>query len=340
MRYALPAHNFIRMNFDTQKYKNARMLSIESPSIYNPDDGKEIKIEGLLGVSGYESKGKKIKPEVFFNGSICRWKGRNVFAFRADQEPWWDNIRVGTVELDGNYDPIIGTEQFLDLYADGGNEHHVEDPRLIAMGDRLFISYTDGRKMYHSELDDSLAVKENFGEITKFSVNSAGDKRDKNFVPFVYDGKIYYSYSDSPRIVIDASNPNSIHLPRQDVTWDFGQIRGGTPAIPFDGSLISFFHSSVIVNTNVTVRGQRVYYFGAYLFSPTPPFSIRKVTQIPLMKANPFMINGRKRPTNSFVVFPCGVIEETDHFVVSYGWNDFSTRIIRIQKTTLKLTLQ
>lgn len=329
-------------SFNPEQSKSAVDLSIHSPSIYHPFDGIEIDITGLVGTKHYESSKGRIEPELFFNGSICRTaNGKIVFAFRADQQPWWKNIRVGICELNEKLEPIAGSEQYLELSADNGNRLHVEDPRLISCGNRLFISYTDGVSMYHSELCPyTLMVKENFGKITTFHAKTASpEKRDKNFVPFVYKNTVLYSYSDSPRIVINTSEDNEFYISEQSASWEYGQIRGGSPALLWDGEYVSFFHSSYIVNQQNSLLGQRVYYMGAYTFSPSPPFSLKRITRIPLMKGVQERSNV-KRPTTSFVVFPAGVIDERDHFLVSYGVNDVTTRAIRISKTTLNLLLQ
>ena len=326
--------------FSPDSSRSALELSLNSPSIYHPLDGVEISPARMPGVAHYETGNGRIAPELFFNGSICRTSnGKMIFAFRADQKPWWKSIRVGICELNDKLQPLAGTEQYLALKAD--NPFHVEDPRLISVGDRVFVSYTDGKEMYHSEIcQDTLMVKENFGKITSFHVTSASpERRDKNFVPFEYNGRVLYSYSDAPRVIIETNGVNDVYIPGQSAEWEFGHVRGGTPAVKWGNDFVSFFHSSYIVNQVNSLIGQRVYYMGAYTFSCTPPFSLKKITRVPLMKGVQSREN-TERPTYSFVVFPAGVVQEADHFIVSYGVNDLTTRAIRISKTTLNLLLE
>lgn len=324
------------MNADS--YSSALQLSLDSDYIYHPNDGKIIDVSGIPGVKSYESEGKLVKPELFFNGSIVRYNGRIIMACRADQQPWWKKIRIMICELDRNYDPIPETARYLGLHAEG-DCHHVEDPRLFVHNGLLMVTYTDGHKVYHSVIDDSLNVIQNLGVVTNVHFRASTISiRDKNFVPFSVDKSLYYSYLDSPRIIL-APDGNVI-IPEQSATWDYGSIRGGTPAIPYDnGKFISFFHSSLIVGDCQTLAGQRVYFMGAYTFSCSGNFKIEKMTRTPLMKGC-IEMSGVPRPTNAFVVFPVGVIDEPDHYVVSYGYNDVNTRIIRVSKKLLNKELK
>lgn len=318
-------------------HASAHQLSINSDFIYHPEDGMEISLDGIEAVSQYESNGKLIKPELFFNGSIVRYNGRLFYACRADQRPWWDKIRVVGCELDSNYDPINETVRFLGLSADK-DWHHVEDPRLFVHNGRLMIAYTDGSKMYSSELDESMNVIKNNGVISDFHVRTANSvKREKNWSPFSIGRDLYFTYSAAPHVVI--APDGDVIMSNYGVQWDYGQVRGGTPAIRYgDNEFITFFHSSLVIDDHQTQFGQRVYYMGAYTFSANAQFKPLKMTATPLMKGVLSRSN-KPRPTSALVVFPVGVVEESDHFVVSYGYNDITTRVIRISKPLLTKVL-
>lgn len=314
-------------------YANAIQCSQESPFIYHPSDGKIIEVGHLYNARSYDCKGEKIYPQIFYNGSIVRHNGKIYFASRAEQKPWLVRRKIVVCQLDEDYNPIQGTERFPKLSAEP-DPFLVEDPRFISHDGKLILVYTDGLKMYSSELDDSLEVAKNHGRIKGPYVKSAsGINREKNWSPFSFDGKLHYIYSDYPRIIICPDG--GLWMPKQGLQWDFGAIRGGTPAVRWENDYITFFHSSLEFFNPDANETRRVYYVGAYTFSASPPFSARKVTEIPLIKAVPYR-NHVERPAISYVVFPTGVIEEKDHFVVSYGCNDYCTRITRISKTLLK----
>lgn len=324
-----------------QKYENALQASQQAPAVYHPHDGKIIDTSKLGGIQSYiNSKHGLIVPTNFFNGSICRHRGKTYFACRADQAiegKWWETIRIMACILDDEYNPIVGTEQYLNLHSDK-NYHHVEDPRLISDGSNLYCVYTDGDDVYSAVIDDSLCVVKNNGKVNAtLSLTSQNQAKEKNWTPFLHKGLLHYVYSEAPRIVL---NPNGqLSVPSQSATWEYGHVRGGTPAVPYDGEFITFFHSSMIFDNQNTRWGQRCYFMGALTFNTSQPFSLKRMTSIPLMKGASY---GKSipRPTASLVVFPAGVIEETDHFVVSYGCNDVYTRIIRISKSILNSLLR
>lgn len=302
---------------------------------------KEITLLGMKGVSSYfDSSGTKIVPELFFNGSICRHKEKNYFAARADQRihgEWWTRIRIAACLLDEDYNPIAGTERFLYLRSDAG-PFHVEDPRLISDGNTLYVSYTCGEKMYLSSVDDTLSECGEANKVTEISIRRVGRKRDKNFVPFVHGERIFHSYSDNPRIVIE-DDCLTIHVPCQSAEWQYGHIRGGTPAIPFNsGTLISFFHSSMTFDSESSTPGQRLYFAGAYEFNNRPPFKIIRITNEPIIVA-PVCYSGLERPTSSYVIFPVGIIDEGQSYAVSAGINDVTTGVFRITKHLLNKLL-
>lgn len=315
------------------QYTNAIQCSIESPFIYHPHDGKVIDVKSLRGDLSYDCKGQRLYTTTYYNGSIVKHNGRIYFATRAEMKPWLVRRKILMCELDQDYNPIRGTERFPMLKAQP-DPFLVEDPRLISHEGKLILVYTDGMKMYWAELDESLEATKNGARIQAPYIKTAsGINREKNWSPFSFDGQLHYIYSDSPRTILCPDG--GIWMPRTCPSWNFGQIRGGTPAIKWGNEYITFYHSSIDIRHEDTGDRKRVYYMGAYTFSPTPPFSVTKMTDIPLMKAVPYH-REVERPAISYVVFPSGVIEEKDHFVVSYGCNDYCTRITRISKTLLK----
>ena len=303
----------------------------ESPSLLLARDGVVIDTESFPRT--YTSNRTLIRVENFFNGSICRYNDRILFACRGDQKPWFSNMRIVLSDLGEDFQPIQSTEtDWMSLDSKLG-PNHVEDPRLFECGNEIKLTYTDGYDMYLAHLDKFMKVRRQ-EHISTFKELSSGDGREKNWTPFDYLGEPHFIYSDNPRIIV---NRKGIFLSKTAFEWKWGKVSGGTPAIKWGEYYITFFHSSI---TFKNPHHKRIYYMGAYLFEAKPPFDIVAVTQYPILKGS-MSVDG-ENPVNQdvCVVFPSGVIQEKDHFSISYGFNDFNTRVIKVTKTALTSILK
>jgi predicted GH43/DUF377 family glycosyl hydrolase len=105
--------------------------------------------------------------------------------------------------------------------------------------------------------------------------------------------------------------------------WDtesYGRIYGGTPAIKMGESHIAFFHSHT--------GGDRRYFAGAMRFEGSFPFQ-------PTHVAGPLDVPVNVDNTVSWhyhhIIFPCGVVRESDESVlVSAGCQDSCVIIMRV----------
>lgn len=97
-------------------------------------------------------------------------------------------------------------------------------------------------------------------------------------------------------------------------SWQHGSPRGGTPPLDRNGEFVVFFHSSL------PWRGQqRRYHMGAMTFSMEPPFTPLRFTPKPLLSGSeddPRTLGG------PCVVFPCGAVKRSSHYLITYGVND------------------
>ncbi len=284
--------------------------------------------------------GKNIRIKSYFNGSIVKHKDKLLFCCRGDQKPWFQNIRLIFCELDDEFQPKKNTSRYLEV---GSNLTHkgdhgqfrVEDPRLFTCGGRLHLAYGDGFEVYHATFDDELKV-DRWKNITNFSIQIPGnDGREKNWCPFDYEGTPYFIYSDSPRVIWGPFRRQAV-FSEQHVTWDYGVIRGGTPAIRYGDSYITFFHSAK--NDKNNWEKGRLYYMGAYVFEAKPPFRVTHITKMPIMRGDEYYKNPIC-PGVLAVVFPAGLAETHDSFFVSLGINDGCTGVIRVSKYLLQSLL-
>lgn len=140
--------------------------------------------------------------------------------------------------------------------------------------------------------------------------------------------------------------------------WDWGELRGGTSAILIHNKFyLTFFHSKRDIHTDYGVQSIMFsYFFGAYIFSATPPFHMLKISRAPIVHDEWY-----KRPTaanNSmvdYVVYPLSfylsnetartiedrkVTEETVAMInLSVGRNDDEGWIVKLRLDVLLASL-
>lgn len=123
--------------------------------------------------------------------------------------------------------------------------------------------------------------------------------------------------------------------------WPYGQIRGGTSPVPFEGNLLRFFHSGL---DNEFGQYYRRYFMGAYIMRPEFPFEVLAVSSKPIVygaeadrlkKADWAACPQYKRQ----VVFPGGAVEHPSGkgWLVSVGVNDSAIELLKIENTDLHL---
>ena len=178
----------------------------------------------------------------------------------------------------------------------------------------------------------------------------------KNWVPFIYNDNMHFMYCMNPPVVVRipaglAAVEDSGPIRTEFVSaagnatarWRYGDIRGGTPAL-YDAALggyVAFFHSHVKfpVLTPTGWRGVLSYYLGCCVFAAQPPFGIQLISEVPLVGPgfyNESLANiGRRR-----VIFAQGVMVLPDAFIVSYGKDDESMRVVRFDRRKLADSLQ
>lgn len=229
-----------------------------------------------------------------------------------------------------------------------------EDPRALVIGERLLVSFcvidrdgadaVCGSTMMLAEFDfvDGRPVARRQFALPKNPLRLArpDDRQaawEKNWVPFPAGGSrigLVYSHDPWHVIELDADPADEArrfvgHHAGGAVAWEHGQIRGGTPPLPFGSDRwITFFHASEVVGS------RKVYSVGACTFDRAAPYTPRQITREPLIVA-PYR-SGAHRFGWAFagsVVFPLGAIAcgegwrllaglddgEVGHFTVSHG---------------------
>ena len=129
-----------------------------------------------------------------FNPSIVRWQGRLMMSFRVIDDPkksfesW-----IGLVLLDDDLNPISIPQRLAMRSPDSTIPCRAEDARLITVGDRLWMVYSDNAEPKVSRGGFRVYIAEVIGSNDDFSLQNIEcltqfegvdpNLREKNWVP-------------------------------------------------------------------------------------------------------------------------------------------------------------
>lgn len=314
-----------------------------------------LDLEDLAQDFVLETKQIKIPeyPEAF-NPSIVKWKDQILLSFRIIPDPMQPfTSMIGLILLDKKWQPI-GKAQILQLRSPYSTiPCRAEDSRLLYVGEQLYIVYSDhsgpmlskgGFRMVIAEVHHNAKrgfYLKNMHRIVHYP-GANPTLREKNWVPFAHENNLMLAYQLSPHTLfqyhpslgICTAAPSS---PEQ-ISWDWGILRGGTPALMLDSEeYLSIFHSVKKMETKQS-NGKMInhYFMGAYTFEAKPPFRITKMSQEPIIGNNFYQGKSYKPywfPTQC--VFPCGMIIDEETIWISYGRQDHELWIAKLDKKRL-----
>lgn len=285
-----------------------------------------------------------------WNPGMFRYKDRLWMTYRYHLEEPGGRCATAITEIDPKTLQPKGKSQWVPLKGPTGTEHH-EDARLFIFRGEPYISYTE-MSSFRPTIDyicvmryAKLRFKAEKWDVVEtwqpiYGANN-GNSKEKNWVFFEHEDKLMCVYSSWPRhVVLEIEGEHVVQVHEADpAVWHFGQMRGGTPPVRLpDGNLLSIFHSSVPTE----IKPHYVRYYGAaYTFSGKPPFTPLQVSTTPLMVGSE-SDGHRMDPRNPdrwkpYVVFPCGLVDDGDNWLVSLGVNDWQCAIGRLRKDGLAL---
>jgi len=292
-----------------------------------------------------------------FNPSIVRWEGSLLMSFREVSKPCFPAIpsasesSIGLVWLDDDFNPISDA-YMLDF---GSAISRAEDPRLLVVGNDLCIVYSNNTEevatdcgfcMWIAKLlfyQDEFYLYDNWK--LAYLDGEQHLKREKNWVPFDFNGRLCLSYRISPHKVFFTMYHSEICYTLSEsntpVKWKWGELRGGTPAIDINGRYLSIFHSNIeIATTHSEGKVMPHYFMGAYLFSNQPPFEITHISSRPIIAKG--FYSGEQypyywRPTQ--VVFPCGILAKGNNIWITYGRQDHEIWVAKLDRVKLLMSL-
>jgi predicted GH43/DUF377 family glycosyl hydrolase len=272
-----------------------------------------------------------VGPNRFYNPSVLRVGEKTWMAYRADIEGHWHLTVAAACTLNSEWNPEPGSNRYMVLPTRFGG-FCVEDPRLFAVQDSVYVSYTDGRRVALARLDAHFGVDDAWYCETDFRLQSV----EKNWAFFGQDYHIRVVYSVKPHVVMPLDFENERPFSSKAFVtdwpfqWEYGTPRGGSAPVLHNGHFWHFFHSYLPLENDA-----RRYYGGVYLFESEPPFKPVAICAKPIMVGT----SENLPPQGTFqVVFPAGAVRGADQWHVAFGRNDYDCCIAHIPDDEIELT--
>jgi len=300
---------------------------------------------------------KRIPLEGFpkaFNPSIIQTNFGWLLTFRYLPEPklkpWISHI--GVVLLNESLEQISKPELIHTSLEMRKSPSQAEDARIFSYQDKMYLLYNDNIEITspnNSERRDMFLAEisydgEHFTVLSPFKLMHEGkyfkQKWQKNWVPFVWNETLLFSYSLAPHEVLAAELQTgccqSLFMTSSTFPWKYGTLRGGTPAMLVDGEYLAFFHSSMVTRSESS-KGKRMhhYYMGAYTFSSQPPFAMTHFTPAPIIEKGFYTVSDYDKR----VIFPGGYVILGEFIYLAYGKDDMEVWVAIINKDELKKTM-
>lgn len=288
-----------------------------------------------------------------FNPSIVQWKGRLLMSFRYYAQDTRSTDGIGLVWLNNNFEPI-GKPSILQRKEEVCcQESFAQDPRLLVIDNKIYIVYSNnypGTKEIIRRVtvgiihcDNSNFTLKSINPILHFDGESQ-EKKEKNWAPFDYKNTLMLAYTINPHIIFQPQHMgccDTIAATNCTMDWNWGDLKGGTPALLVDEQYLAFFHTVKAMATVQSDSKMMTHYFmGAYTFNKEPPFDLEKISPTPIVGKQFYegpMYNTWK-PLR--VVYPCGYIFDDDYIWVSYGRQDHELWIVKLDKQKLLASLK
>lgn len=220
------------------------------------------------------------------------------------------------------------------------------DPRLIWMPDgRLMVIYSSFDNdpkdpvecMRGAYVFDPAVHETSFiSPVVPFRISPPGLPRQKNWMPFLFEGELYLVASVRPHIIYKWEGPDKPATQVHETSWlspwflqEFK--RGNTNIIQMpDGNYLGTFHT-------VQLNHQMHYYDnGCYVFEGKPPFRVLRCSRRCYLPAEAAIEPHFRKEGRITVCFPVGMVAEDNKLLISYGDNDSS---VKIAETTIERML-
>ncbi len=323
--------------------------------IYQENTSSEIK--GVIkGNNSIVKSTKRIfipaYPEAF-NPSIIKHRDHYLLIFRYVPNPWtfWVSY-IGILPLNKSFEPISNPVLLTTRGENDLTPSQSEDARIFSYNNKLYLIYNDStqdicpgswqkRDIYCVELIDE-GRKFVLSKPIKLvhETNYQTVAWQKNWTPFEKDGNLYLIYTINPLEILSPDfNTGICHViskTEKSITWNLGNLRGGTPAQLVEGEYLAFFHSMAhIASLASGFKNMYHYFMGAYTFSQDPPYEMTRMSTIPIDAEGFYTYSERDRR----VIYPGGFVVENDQIYLAYGKDDHEVWIATLDFNALKKSL-
>lgn len=202
-----------------------------------------------------------------------------------------------------------------------------EDPRLVVLDENTFavianmkifpgrtplgyvcrtiVSYVgvkaDTKSLY--------LINETLMQPVRSHDNEKWDRDEKNWTPFIFKGALHFITSHQDTLEVIRQVPGQADRTEvvsttniQHINWDYGSMRGGSPArLLGKDRYFGFFHSTL---SNRFCSRWREYYFGAYILSAELPFTLQSVSKVPIYHPSFYTGDYERNWGVEYVYFP------------------------------------
>lgn len=284
--------------------------------------------------------------------AVDRASGRVVLLVRVFEEATRRSCLVLALSSDGRRIDEIGDRPAVAREM-SYEEWGVEDARITFLEDegRYAITYTgysrDGPRVCLITTDDLLTPE----RYQRHGPRLRGDNKNCVIFPEKVDGHHVILHRPMPRIVLcrvrtlEAEWPSDgvpVVGPRQG-SWRSSRVGAGAPPVRTDVGWLFPFHGAT------TIEEGNVYSMGWCVLDDDKPERVRYVSEMPALApearyeiehARIPQVDAANFKTGVRVVFPQGLVERGDDFLVYYGAADVSVAAARVGKRELVDSLE
>jgi predicted GH43/DUF377 family glycosyl hydrolase len=234
---------------------------------------------------------------------------------------------------DGRSVTAVTTSRFFPTSA--MEEFGVEDPRITKLGDRYYFTYV---AVSRHGAATALASTIDFQQFERHGVIFCPENKDVVLFPEKFDGEYVALHRPNaatpfcrPEMWV-ARSPDLIRWGRHeclhggDAAWETGRVGAGTPPVRVDDGWLEIYHG----NRQPSRPGEvGAYATGVLLLDPDQPANVLRRSAASVFE-----------PTADFertgfvpdVVFPTGIVESGDSYLVYYGAADSCTAVVGFSK--------
>jgi predicted GH43/DUF377 family glycosyl hydrolase len=275
-----------------------------------------------------------------YNNSIIRFRGRLVMTYRFHDGT--AKTKLGIAELDENF--TVFYSETLSL--DEDETLSLEDARLFIWKGELWLNFVVSTwpNFPSSQVKICKLYKPDHWRFSDKEQYWLPDRQttEKNHCPIVHDDVLHIVYRNNQpqecdlsklsRIIYTPADKREMKTPA--LRWPYGEIRGGTVPILYQGKLLSFFHSHLDSFMPTTTW---CYFIGAMLMKAEPPFQMLSVSKRPILYGSEIGGDETRFHHKKNVVFALGAIEHDGGWLLSCGQNDSASLLVKIKEKDLML---